>query len=64
MRHVYDYAKFLERKILYPCRFPVTIGIPISFGLTSMAYAADTVRAEVGKPLSEAQRLASAGRTR
>jgi tetratricopeptide (TPR) repeat protein len=33
-------------------------------GLVPAAYAADTVRAEVGKPLQEAQRLASAGKGR
>lgn len=33
-------------------------------GLTSLAHAADAVRAEVGKPLQEAQRLASAGKNK
>ena len=33
-------------------------------GLTSVAYAADTVRAEVGKPLQEAQKLASSGKAK
>src|SRR5471030_2716805 len=33
-------------------------------GLSSVAYAADTVRAEVGKPLQEAQKLASAGKNK
>ncbi|WP_229415785.1 tetratricopeptide repeat protein [Pseudoduganella armeniaca] len=33
-------------------------------GLVPAAYAADTVRAEVGKPLQEAQRLASSGKNR
>jgi len=33
-------------------------------GLAPAAYAADSVRAEVGKPLQEAQRLASAGKGR
>jgi hypothetical protein len=33
-------------------------------GLTSVAYAAETVRAEVGKPLVEAQKLASAGKNK
>lgn len=33
-------------------------------GLVPSAYAADTVRAEVGKPLQEAQRLASSGKNR
>src|SRR5476649_578818 len=32
--------------------------------LSSVAYAADTVRAEVGKPLQEAQKLASAGKNK
>lgn len=35
---------------------------PTMLGLTSQAYAADTVRADVGKPLQEAQKLASAGK--
>ncbi|SFV12075.1 tetratricopeptide repeat protein [Pseudoduganella namucuonensis] len=33
-------------------------------GLTSIAHAADTVRAEVGKPLQEAQKLAQAGKNK
>jgi tetratricopeptide (TPR) repeat protein len=33
-------------------------------GLVPAAYAADTVRAEVGKPLQEAQRLASSGKNK
>ncbi|QBQ39369.1 tetratricopeptide repeat protein [Pseudoduganella plicata] len=33
-------------------------------GLVPAAYAADTVRAEVGKPLQEAQRLVSSGKAR
>jgi len=33
-------------------------------GLTSVAYAADAVRAEVGKPLQEAQKLASSGKAK
>lgn len=33
-------------------------------GLTSVAYAADTVRAEIGKPLQEAQKLAAAGKNK
>lgn len=33
-------------------------------GLTSVAYAADTVRAEIGKPLQEAQKLAQAGKNK
>lgn len=33
-------------------------------GLTSLAHAADTVRAEVGKPLLEAQKMASSGRNK
>jgi hypothetical protein len=33
-------------------------------GMTSVAYAADAVRAEVGKPLQEAQKLASAGKNK
>jgi thioredoxin-like negative regulator of GroEL len=33
-------------------------------GMTSVAYAADTVRAEVGKPLQEAQKLAAAGKNK
>ncbi|HAT29571.1 MAG TPA: hypothetical protein DCW29_01575 [Janthinobacterium sp.] len=40
-----------------------TAATPI-LGLTSVAYAADSVRAEVGKPLQEAQRLASAGKNK
>ena len=35
---------------------------PPLLGLIAPAHAADTVRAEVGKPLQEAQRLASAGK--
>jgi tetratricopeptide (TPR) repeat protein len=31
-------------------------------GLTSVAYAADAVRAEIGKPLQEAQKLAASGK--
>lgn len=38
--------------------------VPPMLGLTSLAYAADTVRAEVGKPLQEAQKLASAGKSK
>ena len=41
----------------------VTAATPV-IGLGSLAYAADTVRAEVGKPLQEAQRLASAGKNK
>jgi hypothetical protein len=37
---------------------------PPMLGLTSQAYAADTVRADVGKPLQEAQKLASAGKNK
>ncbi len=33
-------------------------------GLAPLAYAADTVRAEVGKPLQEAQKLASSGKNK
>ncbi|MFA9218932.1 MAG: tetratricopeptide repeat protein [Sphingomonadaceae bacterium] len=33
-------------------------------GLTSVAYAADAVRAEIGKPLQEAQKLAAAGKNK
>jgi hypothetical protein len=33
-------------------------------GMTSVAHAADAVRAEVGKPLQEAQKLASAGKNK
>lgn len=33
-------------------------------GMTSIAHAADTVRAEVGKPLQEAQKLAQAGKNK
>ncbi|MBV8123999.1 MAG: tetratricopeptide repeat protein [Paucibacter sp.] len=33
-------------------------------GLTSVAYAAETVRAEIGKPLQEAQKLAAAGKNK
>jgi Flp pilus assembly protein TadD len=33
-------------------------------GLTSVAYAADAVRAEIGKPLQEAQKLASSGKAK
>lgn len=33
-------------------------------GMTSVAYAADTIRAEVGKPLQEAQKLAAAGKNK
>jgi len=33
-------------------------------GLTSVAYAADAVRAEVGKPLQEAQKLATSGKAK
>ncbi len=33
-------------------------------GLVSLAHAADTVRAEVGKPLQEAQKLASSGKNK
>lgn len=40
-----------------------TAATPI-IGLSSVAYAADTVRAEVGKPLQEAQRLVSAGKNK
>lgn len=38
--------------------------VPPMLGLTSLAYAADTVRAEVGKPLQEAQKLAQAGKSK
>ena len=37
---------------------------PPLLGLTSLACAADTVRAEVGKPLQEAQRLAAGGKNK
>lgn len=40
-----------------------TAATPV-IGLGSLAYAADTVRAEVGKPLQEAQRLTSAGKNK
>ncbi|WP_295996120.1 tetratricopeptide repeat protein [Rugamonas sp.] len=40
-----------------------TAAVPV-VGLSSIAYAADTVRAEVGKPLQEAQKLASAGKNK
>lgn len=33
-------------------------------GMTSVAYAADTVRAEIGKPLQEAQKLAASGKNK
>jgi tetratricopeptide (TPR) repeat protein len=33
-------------------------------GLSSVAYAADAVRAEIGKPLQEAQKLAAAGKNK
>ena len=41
----------------------LTLAAPL-LGLAPSAHAADTVRAEVGKPLHEAQRLAAAGKTR
>ncbi|MES2741911.1 MAG: hypothetical protein V4754_13305 [Pseudomonadota bacterium] len=37
---------------------------PPMLGLAPLAHAADTVRAEVGKPLQEAQRLASSGKSK
>jgi len=40
-----------------------TAAAPLA-GLTSVAYAADTVRAEVGKPLQEAQKLAASGKAK
>ncbi|CDG81835.1 tetratricopeptide repeat protein [Janthinobacterium agaricidamnosum] len=40
-----------------------TAATPI-IGLVSLAHAADTVRAEVGKPLQEAQKLASSGKNK
>ena len=40
-----------------------TAATPV-IGLGSLAYAADTVRAEVGKPLQEAQKLASSGKNK
>jgi tetratricopeptide (TPR) repeat protein len=40
-----------------------TAAAPIA-GLTSVAYAAEAVRAEVGKPLQEAQKLASSGKNK
>jgi hypothetical protein len=40
-----------------------TAAAPLT-GLTSLAHAADTVRAEVGKPLVEAQKLAAAGKNK
>ncbi|OBV40512.1 tetratricopeptide repeat protein [Janthinobacterium psychrotolerans] len=40
-----------------------TAATPV-IGLGSLAYAADTVRAEVGKPLQEAQKLTSAGKNK
>ncbi|MES2263409.1 MAG: tetratricopeptide repeat protein [Pseudomonadota bacterium] len=39
------------------------VAAPVA-GLTSVAYAADAVRAEVGKPLQEAQKLAQAGKNK
>ncbi len=40
-----------------------TAAAPIA-GFSSVAYAAETVRAEIGKPLQEAQKLASAGKNK
>jgi tetratricopeptide (TPR) repeat protein len=40
-----------------------TAAAPIA-GLSSVAYAAETVRAEIGKPLQEAQKLAAAGKNK
>ncbi|MET3130493.1 hypothetical protein AAKU55_000750 [Oxalobacteraceae bacterium GrIS 1.11] len=40
-----------------------TAAAPV-LGLASLAHAADTVRAEVGKPLQEAQKLASSGKNK
>ena len=40
-----------------------TAAAPIT-GLSSVAYAAEAVRAEVGKPLQEAQKLAAAGKNK
>jgi tetratricopeptide (TPR) repeat protein len=40
-----------------------TAAAPIA-GFSSVAYAAETVRAEIGKPLQEAQKLAAAGKNK
>ncbi len=40
-----------------------TAAAPLT-GLTSVAYAAESVRAEIGKPLQEAQKLAAAGKNK
>ena len=48
---------------LFVAALGVTLAPPL-LGMTSLAYAADTVRLEVGKPLQEAQRLASAGKNK
>src|SRR5471032_1576947 len=40
-----------------------TAAAPLA-GLTSVAYAAETVRVEIGKPLQEAQKLAAAGKNK
>jgi tetratricopeptide (TPR) repeat protein len=40
-----------------------TAAAPLA-GLTSVAYAAESVRAEIGKPLQEAQKLAGAGKNK
>jgi hypothetical protein len=40
-----------------------TAAAPLA-GFSSVAYAAETVRAEIGKPLQEAQKLAAAGKNK
>ncbi|WP_373988559.1 tetratricopeptide repeat protein [Duganella sp. BuS-21] len=40
-----------------------TAAAPLT-GLTSVAYAAESVRAEIGKPLQEAQKMAAAGKNK
>ncbi len=64
MKDIFPMSKFrLAHLGLVMAAIGFTAAVPV-VGLSSIAYAADTVRAEVGKPLQEAQKLASAGKNK